>query len=191
MDVWQLRGPGSDKGTGWKGSDLLALSWDGVPELPAEAGDICHQKCFLGTPKVGQVAHFDVFLLSTCQGCGLAESWTVGRRGWGVFALCQCHWWQKGHVLCPAAGGSSVWRSHVVYAALSGYRRCGALCSPSFPNTIQLSGLFWKRRNFPSSSTVSLGACRGAGRGGVSLGGVSLARPWLSCASPSSSQLIP
>lgn len=60
-----------------------------------------------------QFALLDVFLLSTCQGCGLAKSWTVGRRGWGVF-LFGSAMGGRGAMSCaqllvPAVCGGSRW----------------------------------------------------------------------------------
>lgn len=75
-----------------------------------------------------------------------------------------------------------------------GHRRCDVLCSWGFPSTIQLSGLFWERRDFPSVSTVILGAGRGVGEEGSPWRGVLGQALALLCSprscSPSPSQFL-
>lgn len=72
----------------------------------------------------------------------MPEMWTCrvldsGEKGVGCFSLCQCHQWQKGHLPCPAAGASSVGRSRVVWAALSGTQGSGDVML-SVPGVFQI-----------------------------------------------------
>lgn len=76
----------------------------------------------------------------------------------------------------------------VVYAALSGIQGSGgrdALCSWSFPNTIQLSGLFWERRilgysTSPLSAESAWALAEGVEKEGFSWEGC----PWRGLGSP-------
>lgn len=123
----------------------------GVPELPSRLF-VCHQNPYLGAPGVGQVALFNVFLLSICQGCGLAESWTVGRRGWHVFPFAIGD--RRPTSCAQAAGASSLWRSHVVYAVLSGIQGSGDVML-SVPGVFQIPFSFLGYLRRGATSPVS------------------------------------
>lgn len=110
---------------------------------------------------MGQGARFDVFVLSTIQGCGFAESWAVGTRGWGVFPL------------ASAIGGrrvtSSVWRSPVVCAALSGTQEMWCSLFLGFSQHHSASWAVLGGERLPQCQHSDPRCWQRGGRGGMSL----------------------